>query len=262
MKEGMPSTKLIWSCVLGFRWITLAHILVMLVLGATKAVPSQVSWILLLSAVAFNIAVSFSWKTIFENRSYWLPFLTIDLIVCGLLQSFGGGWRSAWYLYSTSPILAAALFYHLRGSILTAAVSGMLYSASIIANGSALWKQLMANNLDDLISNLFSYLLIGFFFAYPCVLFDRLSKTRMELAQAHRNLESSRKQLSLLYRMSPLTRREIQVLKLLAGSKSNREIATELYISEETVKSHVKNIFKKLNLKSRTEAANYFWQHG
>jgi len=258
----MPSTKLIWSCVLGFRWITLAHILIMLALNATKAVPPQVSWVLFLSAVIFNVAVSYSWKTIFENQSYWLPFLTVDLIVCGLLQSFGGGWRSAWYLYSFSPLLAAALFYHLRGAIITAAVSGLMYSASIIANGYDLWRHLLTSNLDDLISNLFSYLLGALFFAYPCVLFDRLSKTRMELAQAHRSLESSRKQLSLLYKMSPLTKREIEVLKLLADSKSNKEIATELYISEETVKSHVKNIFKKLNLKSRTEAANYFWQHG
>jgi ABC-2 type transport system ATP-binding protein len=58
----------------------------------------------------------------------------------------------------------------------------------------------------------------------------------------------------------PLTKREIEILKLLALSKSNREIAEELYLIEETVKSHIKKIFRKLGFKSRAEAGNYFWQ--
>ncbi|MBT9140926.1 MAG: Transcriptional regulatory protein LiaR [Dehalococcoidia bacterium] len=58
--------------------------------------------------------------------------------------------------------------------------------------------------------------------------------------------------------ISPLTKKETEVLKLLAQSKSNKEIAEELYISEETVKSHIKGIFRKLGFKSRTEAESYF----
>ncbi len=52
-----------------------------------------------------------------------------------------------------------------------------------------------------------------------------------------------------------LTRRELQVLKLLAVGKYNKEVAEELEISERTVKNHVSNIFKKIHVTDRTQAA-------
>src|ERR1700737_3526833 len=51
-----------------------------------------------------------------------------------------------------------------------------------------------------------------------------------------------------------LTDREVDVLKLLARGRSNKEIGTDLFISETTVKSHMRSIFSKLNVMSRTEA--------
>jgi len=54
-----------------------------------------------------------------------------------------------------------------------------------------------------------------------------------------------------------LTDRELEVLKLVAQGMSNREIASELYISENTVKNHVRNILEKLHLHSRMEAVVY-----
>ena len=54
-----------------------------------------------------------------------------------------------------------------------------------------------------------------------------------------------------------LTRREIEVLKLLAEGLFNKEIAYKLSISEKTVKNHVSNIFKKIGVSDRTQAAVY-----
>jgi len=54
-----------------------------------------------------------------------------------------------------------------------------------------------------------------------------------------------------------LTDRELEVLRLVAQGKSNREIAGELYISENTVKNHVRNILEKLHLHTRMEAVMY-----
>ena len=56
-------------------------------------------------------------------------------------------------------------------------------------------------------------------------------------------------------RLNDLTRREIDVLKLLAEGLFNKEIASRLNISERTVKNHVSNIFKKISVSDRTQAA-------
>ena len=54
-----------------------------------------------------------------------------------------------------------------------------------------------------------------------------------------------------------LTDREVEVLRLVAKGMSNKEIATELVIAENTVKNHVRNILEKLQMRSRMEAAMY-----
>jgi len=58
-----------------------------------------------------------------------------------------------------------------------------------------------------------------------------------------------------------LTTRELEVLELIADGMINKEIAAKLYISEKTVKNHVSNIFKKLNVSDRTQAAIYAFKH-
>jgi DNA-binding NarL/FixJ family response regulator len=59
-----------------------------------------------------------------------------------------------------------------------------------------------------------------------------------------------------------LSRREREVLTLVATGRTNRAIATELFISEKTVARHVSNIFTKLGLSSRSEATAYAYKHG
>jgi DNA-binding NarL/FixJ family response regulator len=54
-----------------------------------------------------------------------------------------------------------------------------------------------------------------------------------------------------------LTEREMEVLKLVAQGMNNRDIAKELFISENTVKNHIRNILEKLHLHSRMEAVVY-----
>ena len=61
---------------------------------------------------------------------------------------------------------------------------------------------------------------------------------------------------------SKLSEQELKVLHLIADGRSNKEIATKLFIAETTVKSHVSNILKKLDVKRRTEAVKVGLEHG
>lgn len=60
----------------------------------------------------------------------------------------------------------------------------------------------------------------------------------------------------------PLTERELDVLRLVAQGKSNKEIAEQLVIAEMTVRAHMSNILSKLHLASRTQAALYALRKG
>jgi DNA-binding CsgD family transcriptional regulator len=55
-------------------------------------------------------------------------------------------------------------------------------------------------------------------------------------------------------RESGITRRELEILELIAKGLSNREIAEKLFVSENTVKTHSSRLFDKLNVKRRTQA--------
>ncbi|MFW5788271.1 MAG: response regulator [Halanaerobiales bacterium] len=62
--------------------------------------------------------------------------------------------------------------------------------------------------------------------------------------------------------IEPLTDREVVILKLIGQGLCNSKIADKLYISKNTVKTHISHIFQKLNVNSRTEAAFYAMQKG
>jgi two-component system nitrate/nitrite response regulator NarL len=59
-----------------------------------------------------------------------------------------------------------------------------------------------------------------------------------------------------------LTKREVAILKAVARGLSNQAIGREFWVSEQTVKFHLRNIFRKLGVGSRTEAARYAFEHG
>jgi len=58
-----------------------------------------------------------------------------------------------------------------------------------------------------------------------------------------------------------LTQREYEVIALIADGLNNKDIADRLFISEKTVKNHVSNIFRKINVSDRTQAAIYAYKN-
>jgi DNA-binding NarL/FixJ family response regulator len=59
-----------------------------------------------------------------------------------------------------------------------------------------------------------------------------------------------------------LTPREVEVLRLVAAGRTNREIATSLTISEKTVEQHLLNLYQKLHVDSRAKAVAFAYANG
>jgi DNA-binding NarL/FixJ family response regulator len=74
--------------------------------------------------------------------------------------------------------------------------------------------------------------------------------------------ETLKEEENLPHIKNPLTPREKDVLAELTKGKSNREIASSLFVTEKTVKTHISNIFAKLEVQDRTQAALYAVKHG
>ena len=87
----------------------------------------------------------------------------------------------------------------------------------------------------------------------------------IEQPTTSRSLEALRRVAGLRGRSSlpaGLTGREAEVLALVAAGRTNREIAEVLVLSHKTVARHLSNIFVKLEVTSRTQAAAYAFEHG
>lgn len=63
-------------------------------------------------------------------------------------------------------------------------------------------------------------------------------------------------------REAGLSQRELVTLEALAGGLSNKELARELWVAEQTIKFHLTNIYRKLGVKNRGEAVRFAYQHG
>jgi DNA-binding CsgD family transcriptional regulator len=59
-----------------------------------------------------------------------------------------------------------------------------------------------------------------------------------------------------------LTNRELEILRLVAEGHSNAQLARMLWVTEQTVKFHLSNVYRKLNVANRTEAARWAQLHG
>lgn len=91
-------------------------------------------------------------------------------------------------------------------------------------------------------------------YLHPKVTHNLVNEYRRLAARGPEGMEIGFKEVEYRKPLHVLTRRECEVLQLLADGKSNRGIGEALYISEKTVKNHVSNILQKMNANDRTQA--------
>ena len=86
----------------------------------------------------------------------------------------------------------------------------------------------------------------------------KLSKPKIETVVVEKEVYVTRNenfvQDTLLVSQLELSKRELEILSLLAQGHSNQEIAAKLFVSLSTVKTHIQNLFEKLDVKRRTQA--------
>ncbi len=94
----------------------------------------------------------------------------------------------------------------------------------------------------------------------PAALADALRQAAREpVAKA---IGVAEKRVDPIVEETGLTEREVAVLQALAQGQSNKEIARTLWLAEQTVKFHLTNIYRKLDVRGRTEAVHWAYHHG
>ena len=63
------------------------------------------------------------------------------------------------------------------------------------------------------------------------------------------------------YAVYGISKKEFSIIRLVADGYSNKEIASELFLSEGTVRNYLSTILEKLNLRDRTQLAVFYYQH-
>lgn len=266
-----------------YRWLTLATVII---LGLTGAKHFDLLPIALV--FVYNSIISMFPKLIYKKTAEMPSFLAADQLFCVLVLYLTGGWASPFYLYSLSTLLTSALLFKFRGAFYSATTFSLLYLSVLYLNGYSITRIVQIGRYDSLISNFAAFFLASIFFAYPSVLLEKLESARYEtelarneleqtykdleqankelekaykkLERAYKEIEQSNKDLEMAYKVVNLSKRELDVLRLISEGKSNKEIADTLFLSESTIKTHVSSILRKLNLKSRSEATAYFFK--
>ena len=113
---------------------------------------------------------------------------------------------------------------------------------------------LMKDTLSDELANAIRTVYKGYTQFAPGIIEKALDDSLTTFPTSNIN-QSSNQRLEDPVQLALLSAREKEVLRLIANGYSNREIAEQLYISENTVKNHVSNILYRLELRDRTQAA-------
>jgi DNA-binding CsgD family transcriptional regulator len=212
----------------------------------------------LILVVFYNLAILLFKDLVLKALIKYPYVLLVDVFVAWFLLMGTGGFASPYYLYNFGTLLFAGFFYKFAGAFIYALLYYISYLLALHWNGFNYSYLIEQEYLNDIIIDFFTFVLVAGAVAYPATIIDFLEKTRFRISDVADQLNRTSYELSLVFRLNPLTKREIEVLKYISQGKANKEIATKLFISEHTVRTHLNRIYKKLGVSSRVEAALYY----
>ncbi|MDP3014694.1 MAG: GAF domain-containing sensor histidine kinase, partial [Candidatus Subteraquimicrobiales bacterium] len=206
-REAFSEVRKLRVFISTYRVLTLLQAGLFLVFILPQAPPQD--FLIFLSAVLFNLILIFLYSKEFASRNWYALLVALDCFLAGALLYSTGGWRSPYFLYSFSPVLTAALFHKIFGALSVAVVQSVLYLVALNLNGYNFSKIVEMQVVDDWLANIFSYFLVGIFFALPIMLVDKLhnvtlrtERTKETLMNVTTALNLANKQLFSLQKIS------------------------------------------------------------
>jgi len=181
------SRQQLFNLLILFRWLSLIPPLAALFFSTGQDGDQIRLVISLLSAILINVFISLFATPLnyaLKNRPWILAF---DLLFVAGLMGLTGGWRSPYYLYVLSPLLAAAFFFQVRGALIASSVFLPLYFGAVI------WDTNFYGGIDPewlvVVVFIIGSYLIGVTVGYVSILLNKLLSTQDTLYRAHRELE-------------------------------------------------------------------------
>ncbi len=161
-----------------YRWLSLVPPLIFLF---TSASPSQELGALLAAAFS-NLLITFIPARLNHLIRRWPALIAVDLVFVAILLALTGGWRSPYYLFALSPLLASAFFFQLRGALIAAGAFTLMFAAAV-------WVAQAFGGLspDPLMASLAlaGFFLVAGIFGYAATLLTRVREPRPPRAGDH-----------------------------------------------------------------------------
>lgn len=184
-----------FSFLVIFRWASLLPAL--FALTQTEILSS--AWVIIGIALGTNVFISLFNRQLNKLVVEQPVFLLVDLLFTSGILMVSGGYRSAYYLYALSPLLAGAFFFQLRGALTTSLFFTPLY----LVGEYFLWMNSPTQlNVNLITTQLTGIWLIPILLAYSSTLLKSVNEANENLANAHRQLKIIH-DLTVLLRAAP-----------------------------------------------------------
>lgn len=167
----------LFRLLLLYRWLALAPPLIALLANPSLGLPLAVG----LTAVLLNTLLTLLSAPLNQLWQTRPALLLLDLLLIATFLANSGGWQSPYTLYAFSPLIAAGLFFQLRGALLATTAWLPLYLAAIMLAPPINWLTATIN--------LIGFYLISSSFGYAALLLTQLRQTNNALTDSHRDLE-------------------------------------------------------------------------